>query len=269
MKKHNDVARTNKTHWEKMVKEKCGFTRPWLELDASLIDQYVRGQLDPIPAPLLAMYPPTVLADVAGRDVLCLAAGGGQQSVVFGLLGAHVTVVDLAEGQLKGDQEAARHYGYEIDTIQGDMRDLSCLGDRSFHLVYGTGMSYVPEVRQVYSEVARVLRTGGRYRVDFTNPATEFVDCKDWDGKGYRITRPYTERIRKRKNGPIEFRHTLSSIFNELLAAGLSIELVQEAPYCKEHAQATPGSWQHWQTYVTGFAIVAKKEQAKQKLGKT
>lgn len=120
-------------------------------------------------------------------------------------------------------------------------------------------MSYVPDVNQVYSEVAKVLRTGGKYRVDFTNPATEFVDCADWDGKGYRITRPYAERIRKLKNGPIEFRHTLSSIFNELLATGLSLEQVQEAPYSQQHAQAPPGSWEHWRTYVPGFAIVARK----------
>jgi ubiquinone/menaquinone biosynthesis C-methylase UbiE len=269
MKKHDDIAQTNKLHWEKMVKEGCEFTRPWLGLNANLIDQYVKGQLDPIPEPLLAMYPPIILDDVEGRDVLCLAAGGGQQSAVFGLLGAHVTVVDLAEGQLKGDRKAAKHYGYEVETIQGDMRDLSCLGNASFHLVYGTGMSYIPEVKQVYSEVARVLRTGGKYRVDFTNPATEFVDSQDWDGKGYRITKPYTERIRRNKDGPTEFRHTLSSIFNELLATGLSIEHVQEAPYYKQRTQAAPGSWHHWQTYVTGFAIVAKKNQERPKLRKT
>ena len=260
MKKHNDIAVTNKRHWEKMVKEGCGFTRPWLELDANLINQYVKGQLNPVPEPLLAIYPSSVLADIEGKDVLCLAGGGGQQPVVFSLLGAHVTVVDLAEGQLKGDRKAATHYGYEIDTIQGDMRDLSCVEDKSFDLVYGTGMSYVPDVTQVYSEVAGVLRTGGKYRVDFANPATEFVDCDDWDGEGYRITRPYAERIRRLKDGPIEFRHTLSSIFNGLLAVGLSIKHVQEAPYYHQHVQAPPGSWEHWLTYVTGFAIVARKD---------
>ncbi len=263
MKKHDDIAVTNKRHWEKMVKEGCGFTRPWLELDANLIKRYVKGQLNPVPDPLLNMYPSSLLTGIAGKAVLCLAAGGGQQSVVFGLLRAQVTVVDLTEGQLKVDQKAATHYGYEIETIQGDMRDLPYAGDRSFDLVWGTGMSYVPDVNQVYSEVAKVLRTGGKYRVDFTNPATEFVDCADWDGKGYRITRPYAERIRKLKNGPIEFRHTLSSIFNELLATGLSLEQVQEAPYSQQHAQAPPGSWEHWRTYVPGFAIVARKRSRK------
>ena len=100
MRKRDDIAVINKRHWEKMVKEGCGFTHPWLELNTSLIDQYVKGNLDPTPKPLLSMYPTSVLADAKGKDVLCLAAGGGQQSVVFSLLGGHVTVVDLSRGQL-------------------------------------------------------------------------------------------------------------------------------------------------------------------------
>jgi 2-polyprenyl-3-methyl-5-hydroxy-6-metoxy-1,4-benzoquinol methylase len=260
MRKPDDIAIVNKRHWEKMVKEGCGFTRPWLDLSTRLIDQYTKGKLSPIPEQLLSMYPTSVFAGAKGKDVLCLAAGGGQQSVVFGLLGAHVTVVDMSHGQLEADQKAGTHYGYEIDIIQGDMRDLSCLGGRTFDIVWGTGMSYVPDVEQVYSEVAKVLRTGGRYRVDFMNPATEFVDCDDWDGEGYRITKPYAERTRRLKDGPIEFRHTLSSIFNGLLVAGLSLEHVQEAPYYHQKVEALPGSWEHWRQYVTGFAIIAKKD---------
>ena len=121
-------------------------------------------------------------------------------------------------------------------------------------------MAYVPDVRPVYSEVARVLRPGGRYRVAFTNPATEFVDCEDWDGEGYRIRRPYAERSRRRPDGAIEFRHHLGDIFGGLTAAGLSIQRVQEDPHWRQTgAPATPGSWAHWLTYVVGFAVVARK----------
>ncbi len=260
MKKRDDIAVINQRHWEKMVKERCEFTRPWLELNIGLVDRYLKGKLSPIPKPLLSMYPTSLLADAKGKDVLCLAAGGGQQSVVFSLLGARVTVVDLSQGQLDADQKAATHYGYKVNTIQGDMRDLSCVEDRAFDIIWGTGMSYVPDVKKVYSEVAKVLRTGGKYRVDFMNPATEFVDCDDWDGKGYSITRSYSERTRRSKNGPMEFRHTLSSIFNGLIHMRLFLEHVQEAPYYRQKVKAPPGSWDHWRQYVTGFAIVARKE---------
>ncbi|MFQ6041867.1 MAG: class I SAM-dependent methyltransferase [Candidatus Poribacteria bacterium] len=221
-----------------------------------------------MPEHLSDIYPANVLAGVEGKDVLCLASGGGQQSAVFGLLGARVTVLDLTEGQLEGDRRTAAHYGYGLTTIQGDMRDISCLADESFDLVYqGNSMAWVPDVRQVYLGVARVLRPGGLYRVDFTNPATEFVDWNAWDGAGYRITVPYavTEKIeRPDKNGPdsIQFRHYMGDIFNELLEVGLSIQQVKDSPhYFRQNAEARPGSWDHSLMYLGGFAIVAGKDK--------
>ena len=59
----------------------------------------------------------------------------------------------------------------------------------------------------------------------------------------------------------IQFRHYMSDIFNGLITAGLSIQQVQDSPhYFKQNAQAQPGKWTHWLTYVGGFAIVAGKE---------
>lgn len=265
MSSQDETAAINERHWEKMVKEGCGFTRPWLNLDSRLVREFARGQLEPAPQPLIEVYPSSVLADVEGKDVLCLACGGGQQSAVFGLLGARVTVVDLAEGQLDGDRTAAARYGYEVTTIRADMRDLSCVGDESFDLVYqAPSMGYVPDVRQVYSEVARALRTGGLYRADAGNPAVSFVDTDSWDGRGYRITVPYAAgRVENGRDGPAEFRHHLGDIFNGLLAVGLSIQEVHDAPCNLRHdPQARPGSWEHIQLYVPwSFAILARKDQ--------
>src|SRR5262245_23156302 len=193
------------------------------------------------------MYSPGVLAGVAGKEVLCLASGGRQQSAVFGLLGARVTVVDLAEGLLVDDQKAAAHYGYNVTTLKGDMRDLSCVPDASFDMVYqGPSMGYIPDVRQVYSQVARVLRPGGVYRVDCQQPAVFSVA---WNGEAYCITRPYAETTHRRADGAIEFRHYLSDIFDGLLEVGLSIEQVHEEAHSQRHVpQAHPGSWTHQQT---------------------
>ena len=261
MGERDEIATTNERHWERMVAEGCGSTVPCLDLDVAQLRRYANGQIDPVPKPLLRVYPASVLADVNGKDVLCLGAGGGQQSAFFGLLGARVTVVDLSEGQLAGDRKAAAHYGYEVTTIHADMRDLACLADESFDLVYGTGMCYIPDVRQVYSGVASALRPGGVYRVDVTNPGTEFVDDTDWDGVGYRITRPYAETMRRRNDGAIEFRHYLSDVFNGLIEAGLSIQRVDEYPHPSPDPNARPGSWAHWGSYVAGaFVVLARKE---------
>ena len=266
MDTQDKVGATNKQHWERLVAEGCGFTQPWLDLDRALLQDYIHGRLQDAPEPYILLYPASFFAGVGGKDVLCLASGGGQQSAVFGFLGARVTVVDLIEGQLEGDRAAAAHYGYQVTTLQADMRDLSTLNDGAFDLVYqAPSMAYVPDVRPVYAGVYRVLRHGGLYRVCFTNPATEFVDWNSWDGEGYRITKPYSDRIEGAKGGgaegSIQFRHTMADIFNGLVAEGFSIQQVEDDPQhrAQRNAEAQPGSWEHWLTYVVGFAVVARK----------
>jgi 2-polyprenyl-3-methyl-5-hydroxy-6-metoxy-1,4-benzoquinol methylase len=61
----------------------------------------------------------TLLGDISGKRVLCLAAGGGQQSAAFGLLGADVTVFDLSDEMLARDQAAASRYGLPLAVTYG------------------------------------------------------------------------------------------------------------------------------------------------------
>lgn len=258
MSERDEVATANERLWEREVREGCGYTIPWLDLDPDLIRQYARGTLKSAPEPITVMSPHEILADVEGKDVLCLACGGGQQSAVFALLGARVTVVDLAEGQLEGDRKAAAHYGYEVRTVHGDMRDLSPLAAESFDVVYGMALAYVPDAREVYHQVARVLRPGGLYRMDSDQPAIRFLT---WDGSGYRISKPYVEKIERREDGGIEFRHYIDDIFNGLLEVGLSIRQVEDLSRdVKPDDEAPPGTWNHVRTYVGGyFVVVAQK----------
>ena len=45
-----------------------------------------------------------------GKSVLCLASGGGQQSIGFALLGAKVIVVDFSKEQLEKDKFVSQKY---------------------------------------------------------------------------------------------------------------------------------------------------------------
>ncbi|MCD4753267.1 MAG: class I SAM-dependent methyltransferase [Anaerolineaceae bacterium] len=254
----DEIAASNQIHWERMAAEGCGYTIPWLDLDISLFQRYLEGEIQTLPEPYEGLYPVSIFADVQEKEVLCLASGGGQQSAVFGLLGAHVTVVDLAEGQLNGDRKAAAHYGYDVKTVQADMRNLSALEDNSFDLIYqANSIGYVPDVRPVFNEAARVLRKTGLYRPDFGNPAIAFME---WDGQHYSISKPYAETFNRRDEA-IDHRHYMDDIFNGLLDAGFIIRRVNEAPYYQQPDEnALPGSWPHEQSYVAGeFAVIAEK----------
>ena len=256
---NDKITIANRARWEAAVLKKNGFTVPWLDLNRDDILKYAEDQLDPIPYHLYQIYPAYLLRDVARKDVLCLAAGGGQQSAVFGLLGAYVTVIDFTQGQLAGDITAARHYHYPVETIRTNIRDLATIDDASYDLIYqGPSMSWVPSVHEIYRGVSRIIRPGGQYRVDFGNPANHFWE---WDGEFYRVTEPYSERVYRYPDGAYDFRHYLSDIFNGLVDSGFRIERVEERSWTQPDINATPGSWTHQMAYNVSFAIVAKKEE--------
>ena len=255
---NDEITVANRAHWEVQVLKKNGFTVPWLDLNSNDIQLYAEDQLDPVPYDLYQIYPAYLLKDVAHKDVLCLAAGGGQQSAVFGLLGARVTVIDFTQGQLDGDITAARHYGYPVETLCANIRNLAEIEDASFDLVYqGPSMSWVPSVHEIYKGVSRIIRPGGQYRVDFGNPANHFWE---WDGECYRVTEPYSERIFRYSDGAFDFRHYLSNIFNGLVDNGFRIERVEERSWTQPDIEAAPGSWTHEMAYNVSFAVVAEKE---------
>ena len=253
------IARANQRHWTRLAAECQSYTTPWLELDIDDIVRFATEEHESVDEHLFQMYPARLLRDVAEKDILCLATAGGQQSAAFGLLGAKVTVVDLTEAQLEGDRRAAAHYGYDVTTILADMRDLSALASNSFDLVFqAPSLGWVPDVRQVYRGVVRLLRPGGRYRAHVGNPANAALE---WDGEFYRVTEPYAVRDFPEESGAYNFRHSMSDLFNGLVELGLTIEQVIDHPWGVPEVEAESGSWAHEMAHNVAMIIVARADE--------
>lgn len=243
----DDLQRFNRERWEALAAANVAFSRPMLDLTPETARQW----LDPY----------GVMGEVAGQRVLCLSSGGGQQSAAFALLGADVTVVDLAATQLERDRAALAHYGLSAVLVQGDMRDLSAFADAAFDLVYHPySISFVPDTAPVFDGVARVLRSGGLYRLNWHNPFVKGVDERDWNGMGYNLKQPYRDgevvfddpdwEIQaedgtvRRVAGPREFNHKLSTVLNGLIGHGFTLlGLWEDAS--EGDATAAPGTWPH------------------------
>lgn len=268
---HEEVLRIVEQHWEREVEHGCGYTVPALELTRELVAAFAAGEVELLPGIEDGMHPRSLLAAARGQEVLCLASGGGQQSAVFGLLGARVTSLDLSEGQLRSDRTAAAHYGYEVRTVKGDACDLSVLQEGSFDLVYqAPGIDWIPDLRAVYAGVYRVLRPGGCYRLAPTNPVGVLAT---WDGGGYRIVDRY-------RGGPLlrsaagvwnmeegeptgEHRQLLSESIGGLLEAGFVLRHFAEDPRCFREPEGEPESWAHGQSFLgTELNVVAQKPEA-------
>lgn len=259
----DDIARHNKERWEELSAASVDYARPMLDLNAESARQFV----DPYGA----------MGEVKGKDVLCLASGGGQQSAAFALLGANVTVLDFSENQLAHDRTALAHYGLQARLVQGDMRDLSVFGEDAFDLVWHAfSINFVPESGPVFDQVVRVLRPGGLYRIEWHNPFTMDMDEHEWTGSGYLVKHPYADgafdavhthwNVRRaddptprRVEGPREFNHRLSTVVNGLIGRGFVLlglweELTQDP-------DAEPGSWEHYKAFVPPWLTIWARYQ--------
>ena len=245
----DEIAKYNIERWRALVEADALFTRPALNLDGVSARERVDAE--------------SRLGNIEGRDVLCLAGGGGQQSAAFALLGANVTVFDLSEAQLQRDAEAATHYGIDIKIVQGDMRDLSCFERDAFDIVYHAySLGFVPDPRVVFRQVARVMRPGGIYYFNCANPFFLGLSERDWNGEGYTLRQPYIggaevscedqewvyDRSRPKASLQFsrEYRHTLSTLLGGLIEQGFIILHVSDYSDFDPDPKAEPGTWDHF-----------------------
>lgn len=276
MQLRDEYARQNLKQFREEVASGADYARPWFDLDVAAFRACREGHASTLPPPW-GDDPVTrlMLQGVPGKNVLCLAGAGGQQSAVYALLGARVTVLDLTPEMLERDQVAARHYGYEVTTVQGDMRDLSSLPTGAFDRVdQPISTLFVPDLEAVYRGVARVLAPGGLYAVDFAVPLLYMAEDRGWDGQGYnlRVDVPYRRGKILESRGRLnfddgefagEFHHLLSDILNGIVAAGMVLRGVWERPRPDARLgeeKPEPGSEAHRARYVPfGLTVVAMR----------
>jgi SAM-dependent methyltransferase len=224
----DDILRYNRHAWDRQSEKGNPWTVP---VGPDTIARARRGDWQivltctkPVPA---GWFP-----DPAGIEVLCLASGGGQQGPILAAAGAKVTVFDNSPKQLAQDRLVADREGLTIETVQGDMADLSVFADGRFDLiVHPVSNVFVPDVMPVWGEAYRVLRPGGSLLAGFMNPVHYLFDSFALGRGEFRVAHgiPYsdleslTDEERARlveEDTPLEFGHTLADQIGGQFVAG-------------------------------------------------
>ena len=226
-----DILSYNRHAWDRCVAQGDRWTIP---VSSEEIAAARRGEWSIVLTPCKPV-PRDWFPELDDLDVLALASGGGQQGPILAACGAHVTVFDNSAAQLAQDRMVAERDGLALETLQGDMRDLSRFSPESFDLiVHPCANLFVPDVRRVYREAFRVLRRGGALLTGFCDPILFAID-PDLEKQGIaqlKYTIPYSdvtslsdeERARYTDKGePLCFGHTLEDQLGGQIAAGFVI----------------------------------------------
>ena len=258
---YSSIARQhNARAWDALVSQRQRFTRP--ARDGDIADSLA-----------------TVAGDswldrgVAGRRLLCLAAGGGRQSAFYAAAGALVTVVDISPGMLALDRAVAAERGLNIRVVEASMDDLSCFAADEFDVVIQPVSScYIPDVAPMYREVARVIAGGGLYICQHKQPGSLQADVRA-SARGYELVEPYyrsgplppVANSPHREEGTLEFLHRWEELIGELCRAGFLVEDLLEPVHTD--AQSAPGEFAHRSRYVAPYVRIKARRRAKSPAG--
>ena len=232
-----DILKHNSAAWDKYVEGGIEWSIP---VDEDAIAAARRGEIgvwltDKTPVPS------EWFEGISGKDALCLASGGGQQAPLLAAAGYNVTSYDNSARQLAQDRFVAEREGLAIETLQGDMADLSVFSDACFDLVFHPISNLFAEsVLPVWREAYRVLRPGGVLMAGFINPVVFIFDRARIEETGELAVRyklPYSdsdslsqEALRRLldNDDALEFGHTLTDQFGGQCAAGFVITAFYE-----------------------------------------
>lgn len=107
-----------------------------------------------------------------GAEVLDLCCGMGRHSMALTRFGFRVTGVDLSEVLLAEAQRLDADG--EVTWVRGDMRDVPLEGPFDAVVNLFTSFGYFDDERdnaRVLGEIRRLLRPGGKFIIDYLNPA--------------------------------------------------------------------------------------------------
>ena len=213
---------------------------------------------------------------IAGKNVLCLAAGGGRQSSLYAAAGANVTVVDISGAMLELDRRVAAERGYSFRLLETSMDDLSMCETGEFDIVIQpVSTCYLAKIMTVYQQVARVLRQDGLYVSQHKQPTSLQASMVPGSDGCYRIEHAYyrdspipppadlnsRNARRLRESGAVEHLFRWEELIGGLCRCGFAVEDLTEPMHAV--GDASPGTFAHRARFVAPYVrIKARRTQS-------
>ncbi len=225
-----DYVAYNSQMWDAWNEERNPWTRPLTT------EQFQRAKEGPIEIILTPMKTvPLSWFSGAGRDVLGLASGGGQQGPVMAARGYRVAILDNAMRQLQSERMVAERERYPMLALQADMTQPFPFKDESFDLIiHPVANCYIEDLQPTWNECYRVLRHGGFMMAGWANPIIYMFDDGALENRDVPLVArhklPYNGRKEVEKGAELsqdtgyQFSHTWEAQIGGQLKAGFLLK---------------------------------------------
>jgi len=177
----------------------------------------------------------TEVCDVYDKTLLHLMCQFGLDTLSWARRGAIVTGVDISDKSIERANELKEKAGLPAEFVRSDILDLVGRIGNKFDIVfqsYGTHC-WILDIDKWAQVVAHYLKPGGIFYIIDDHPIIQVFEVENGSYFGtaperYLNGRDYCDRSYIIKNELVEWQHTLASIVNALIKAGLTIELLNE-----------------------------------------
>ena len=188
------------------------------------------------------------LGEVAGQSILEVGCGSAMCARWLKENKAGVTALDISEGMLRHARQMNADTGVEVPLVQASADQLP-FRDDSFDAACSAfgAVPFVADVRDVFAEVARVLRPGSPW-VFAVNHPMRWIFPDDPGPLGLTVTQsyfdrtPYVEVDDDGKATYVEHHRTLGDYVRALTNTGFVVEDLVEPEWPKGHTR----NWGQW-----------------------
>jgi SAM-dependent methyltransferase len=189
-----------------------------------------------------------LLGDVRGRRILEVGCGAAQCSRWLTEQGAITVGIDISLRQLQHARRIDQQHGVRTPVLQADAGVLP-FADDSFDIACSAfgAIPFVADSARVMTEIARVLRPGGRFAFSISHPV-RWMFLDDPGERGLRVEtsyfdrRAYVEQVDGRATY-VEQHRTFGDRVREIVGAGLVLEDVIEPEWTNPTDEAWGGGW--------------------------
>lgn len=182
------------------------------------------------------------------KDIVHLCCNNGVELMSLKNLGAAYCLgVDISDEAILEAQERANKFSIDVDFLHSDVYELSSKTEKKFDIVYITvgALSWLPDLEKFWSVAYNLLRDNGLIFMHEMHPFPLIFEGDENEENPFKISYPYfTEepevynssldylgKSKEKGKTKINFTHTMSDIFESLIAKKFSIAGLKEYPF--------------------------------------